>query len=93
MNWWSDLTPGSILITLSNMMVFGAAVIGFAKMLRGVEKVHVLVNSQLTEFKALLVKSAHAEGVLEGQSSNHTPEPAKVEVVKSVPVTIEGQKP
>lgn len=87
MNWWSDITAGAVMITLSNLAVFGAAVIGFIKVFKGVEKVHVLVNSQLSEFKDLLVKSAHAEGVLEGKADKPA-EPAQVELVKAIPIEI-----
>lgn len=87
MTWWYDITAGAVLITLSNLAVFGAAVIGFIKVFKGVEKVHVLVNSQLSEFKDLLVKSAHAEGVLEGKADKPA-EPAQVELVKAIPIEI-----
>lgn len=96
------ITVGGWLILATQFVVLLTAVFAAWKATRSegvsknnseaLQRLEVHVDGRLSQLLELTKTASRAEGVIEGQGGNQT-EPAKVELVKAIPIEIKGTKP
>lgn len=88
------ITVGGWIILATQSVTLLAALLSLwssRKNKAAIQSIHVSINSRMDQLLAATKSDAHQAGVTEGQANTFAADPAKVEVVKSVPVKIEGK--